>query len=100
MLVVAALMEIFVWWEALIGMKVEWRCALTTSGGQCVMMAGSSIDATVVCKQLGYAYTGSEYKGMLQISTLFHSCIYFAVGTGGIAYSNAHFGAGTGSHLP
>ena len=31
-----------------------------------------SNDATVVCKQLGYAYTGSEYKGMLQISTLFH----------------------------
>ena len=22
-------------------MKVEWRCASTTSGGQCVMMAGA-----------------------------------------------------------
>ena len=41
MLVVTALMEMFVWWEVLISMKVEWRCALTISGGQCVMMAGT-----------------------------------------------------------
>ena len=34
-------MEMFVWWEALISMKVEWRCASMTSGGQCVMMAGA-----------------------------------------------------------
>ena len=32
----------------------------------------SSIDATVVCKQLGYAYTGSEWKimGLLKHSIL------------------------------
>ena len=35
-----AFMEMFVWWEAPISMKVEWRCASMTSGGQCVMMAG------------------------------------------------------------
>ena len=35
------LMEMFVWWEALISMKVEWRCASMTSGGQCVMTAGT-----------------------------------------------------------
>ena len=31
-----------------------------------------SVDATVVCKQLGYAYTGSEYSGLFQMSTHFH----------------------------
>ena len=30
-----------------------------------------NVDATVVCKQLGYAYTGSEYKGLFQMSTHF-----------------------------
>ena len=34
-------MEMFVWWEAPISMRVEWRCASMTSGGQCVMMAGT-----------------------------------------------------------
>ena len=33
-------MEMFVWWEAPICMKVELRCASMTSGGQCVMTAG------------------------------------------------------------
>ena len=34
-------MEMFVWWEAPISMKVEWRCASMTSGGQCVMTPGT-----------------------------------------------------------
>ena len=34
-------MEMFVWWEAPISMRVEWRCASMTSGGQCVMTAGT-----------------------------------------------------------
>ena len=34
-------MEMFVWWEALINMRVEWKCASMTSGGQCVMIAGA-----------------------------------------------------------
>ena len=34
-------MVIFVWWEAPISMRVEWRCASTTSGGQYVMMVGA-----------------------------------------------------------
>ena len=33
-------MVMFVWWEAPISMRVEWRCALMTSGGQCVMTSG------------------------------------------------------------
>ena len=34
-------MVMFVWLEVPISMKVEWRCASMTSGGQCVMMAGA-----------------------------------------------------------
>ena len=33
-------MVMFVWWVAPISMRVEWRCASMTSGGQCVMIAG------------------------------------------------------------
>ena len=36
-------MEMFVWWEALISMKVEWRCASMTSGEQCVMTTGTTL---------------------------------------------------------
>ena len=35
------LMVMFVWWEAPISMRVEWRCASTTSGGLSVVMAGA-----------------------------------------------------------
>ena len=38
--VATVLMVMFVWWEAPISMKVEWRCASMTSGGQCVMTYG------------------------------------------------------------
>ena len=31
------LMEMFVWWEAQISMRVEWKCVSMTSGGQSVM---------------------------------------------------------------
>ena len=36
-------MEMFVWWEAPISMRVEWRCASMTSGGQCVMICGIAL---------------------------------------------------------
>ena len=36
-------MVTFVWWEAPISMRVEWRCASMTSGGQCVMTAGTTL---------------------------------------------------------
>ena len=35
------LMVTFVWWEDPISMRVEWRCASITSGGQCVITAGT-----------------------------------------------------------
>ena len=80
----------------------------------------STIAATVVCKQLGYAYTGSECKQLLfwcltccwksvllekcsvaklvMLSTIhiFLASIYIACCPGGVAFSNAFFGAGTG----
>ena len=36
-------MEMFVLWEAPISMRVEWRCASMTSGGQCVMTSGIAL---------------------------------------------------------
>ena len=36
-------MVMFVWWEAPISMRVEWRCASMTSGGQCVMTSGTAL---------------------------------------------------------
>ena len=54
-----------------------------------------SVDATVVCKQLGYAYTGSEHKYcFMQFGYFSLSC--FICGTGGTPYYSAFFGAGTG----
>ena len=41
-LVVTVHMEMFVWWEAPISMRVEWRCASMTGGGQCVMTTGTT----------------------------------------------------------
>ena len=43
MLVASVHMVTFVWWEAPISMRVEWRCASTTSGGQCVMTSGTAL---------------------------------------------------------
>ena len=48
-------------------------------------------DATVVCKQLGYAYTGS--KCILSICC---HLMNVSLCLGGRAYTNAHFGAGSG----
>ena len=36
-------MVMFVWWEVPISMRVEWRCASMTSGGQCVMTCGTAL---------------------------------------------------------
>ena len=41
MQVAPVLMVMFGWWEAPISMRVEWRCASMTSGGQCVMTSGT-----------------------------------------------------------
>ena len=36
-------MVMFVWLGAPISMRVEWRCASMTSGGQCVITAGTGL---------------------------------------------------------
>ena len=41
--VATVLMEMFVWWEAPISMRVEWRCASVTSGEQCVITTGTAL---------------------------------------------------------
>ena len=55
-------------------------------------------DATVVCKQLGYAFTGSKnvYDVSVNMFFNFYIYIYLCVLAGGRAYSNAHFGTGSG----
>ena len=52
-------------------------------------------DATVVCKQLGYAYTGSECK-CCSVHVSENSKLPLFCDAGGIPYTNAVFGAGTG----
>ena len=57
-------------------------------------------DATVVCNQLGYTYTGSTLvhvsnPGVKLLSTISdHLSVHLS--TGGRAYSNGHFGNGSG----
>jgi len=41
--VATVLMEMFVWWEAPISMRVEWRCASMTSGELCVVTSGTAL---------------------------------------------------------
>ena len=41
MAVETVLMVMFVWWEAPVSMRVDWRYASMTSGGLSVMMAGA-----------------------------------------------------------
>ena len=43
MQVATVLMEMFVWWEAPINTRAEWRCASITPGGQCVMTPGTTL---------------------------------------------------------
>ena len=63
-------------------------------------------DATVICKQLGYAYTGSELTEMCSMSDLIKNQLFLPLillffyltllCIGGRAYSNAYFGTGSG----
>ena len=88
-------MEMFVWWEVPISMRVEWRCASMTSGGQCVMTPGTA---------LMLLWSASNWDmHTLEVSMppkcTYLCSFYFYVSmscAGGIAYSNAHFGTGSG----
>ena len=52
-------------------------------------------DATVVCRQLGYAYTGSMFVLIICTKSSLQT-IQIHLHSAGKAYSNAHFGGGTG----
>ena len=88
-------MEMFVWWEAPINMRVEWKCASMTSGGQCVMMGG--IVLTPVWSASSWDMQPLEVSAnnaWSKISSLLNLLLF--CDTGGIPFSNARFGAGTG----
>ena len=53
-------MEKFVLWEAPISMRVEWKCASMTSGGQCVMMTGTLLMLLL--------YVGNSDTHILEVS--------------------------------
>jgi len=86
-------MEIFVWWEAPISMRVEWRCVSTISGEQCVITPG------ILLMLLWSANSWDMHTLEVRLSVL---SIGLSTSSpvpqyiGGRAYSNAHFGAGSG----
>ena len=53
-----------------------------------------STDASVVCKQLGYAYTGSKSIVCVALQIILNFCPSICID--GVAYSSAYFGAGSG----
>ena len=85
-------MEMFVWREAPISMRVEWRCVSMTSGGQCVMMVGTVLMPVWSASSL--VMHTLEVSASANVCETWLRC--FNYGTGGIPYTNAFFGTGTG----
>ena len=89
-------MVMFVWWEAPISMRVEWRCASMARGGQCVMTSGTAL--MPLWSASSWDIHTLEVGVLFTLSTnlynfIFCMCLRLL---GGRAYSNAHFGAGSG----
>ena len=53
-------------------------------------------DASVVCKQLGYAYTGSKCIVCVTLQVGLTVLTFVLLCIDGVAYSNAYFGVGSG----
>ena len=89
-------MVLFVWWEAPIGTRVEWRCASMTIGGQCVMTPGTAL------MQLWSANSWDMHTLEVRLSSIsvwfvnFIFCPSIPQYIGGRPYSNAYFGTGSG----
>ena len=87
----------FVWWEAPISTRVEWKCASMTSGGQCVMIYGTALmllwcanSWDMLSQEVSTLFL--DTVGSLLIAYLLSLFVYI----GGRAFSNAHFGIGSG----
>ena len=89
----SVLTEMFVWLEAPISMRVEWRCASMTSGGQCVMTPGTTL--MLLWSASNWDMHTLEVSTMLWLHDRFYVSTMFLC-AGGRAYSNAHFGTGRG----
>ena len=89
-------MVMFVWWEAPISMWVEWKCASMTCGAQCVMTAGAVLmplwSASSWVMQPPEVSASFDFICRIEKNLI---CFFFCF-IGGIPYSNAFFGAGTG----
>ena len=85
----------FVWWEAPISMKVEWKCASMTSGEQCVIMAGTGLMLLWSANSWDMHTLEVSANASIVRQSYYH-LKYLICGTGGIPYNNAFFGAGTG----
>ena len=87
-------MEMFVSWEATISMRVEWRCASTTSGEQYVMTPGTPLMLLLSANNwdmhtLEVSLVSND--GVAECTLLTDSN-----SPAGRAFSIAFFGAGTG----
>ena len=88
---VTVLMEMFVWWEAQTSMKVEWRCASTTSGEQYVMTPGTPLMLLLSADNWDM-YT---MKVSLVSNDAVAECALLT-NSNPLAFTDAFFGAGTG----
>ena len=87
-------MVMFVWLEASVSMKVEWRCASTISGEPCVMTAGAVL--MPLWSASSWVMQPPEVSASFVFMCRNDELLFFFCATGGIPYSNAFFGAGTG----
>ena len=93
MLLVSAIMEMFAWLEAPISMRVEWRCALMICGGLCVMTYGTTLMQQWSANSWD---TCTLEVCIYKFNLILCNITRFLYATGGTAYINAHFGAGSG----
>jgi len=87
-------MVLFVWWEVPISMRVEWRCASTTSGGLYVMISGTPL--MLLWSANSWDMHTLEVSSTVITTRNYNNPFHLIHSTAGLAYSNAHFGAGTG----
>ena len=77
-------------------MRVEWRSALVMFGVLCVIMAGALLMLQLHVDSLD---TQGKVRLVCHIVDQYTTIIYHAssISTDAVAFSNSHFGAGTGS---